>query len=270
MLVSYLYEELDQQEKEKMEAYLKEHPEVRQEIEQMRSIRQLLGKLKDKEVSAPLLVQQTQAGARFFWQLPFLRYAASISLLLIALMLVGKLTGGSVSISGSELRISFWEEKSGQVLSGGAALNSNPQGEIAGFSPALYEKQLNEQWFSLQRQWENSLETKLNTHGQRLDQTVKKAAIDSENRISAHFERIKNQNALMMEEYWQGVAAVQKEYMDAMLNDFAVHLQQMREEDLQYLQSRLNGIERDKNQFQLEMEKILADLFINVGNIEHQ
>ena len=54
--------------------------------------------------------------------------------------------------------------------------------------------------------------------------------------------------------------ADQKKYMESLLVDFSNYLQEQRKQDLMIVQSKVNSIEKNSNQFKQETEQILASL----------
>jgi len=58
-LISYLYGELSPDEREKVEAYLHQHPEAREEMEEMQSIRSFFSEEKEETDTPPLVIQLT-------------------------------------------------------------------------------------------------------------------------------------------------------------------------------------------------------------------
>ena len=65
-LMAYLYDELQGQEKEKVERYLLENTEAREELEKFHKLRTMMSSVEDKEVIAPPIVIG-ESGQRFFW-----------------------------------------------------------------------------------------------------------------------------------------------------------------------------------------------------------
>src|SRR5690349_4701482 len=104
--MAYLYGELEGAEKEKMEQYLLSDPHARKELEQYQQLRKMMGTVEDKEVIAPPIVVSDNR-QRFIWNTPAVRMVASIAASLLIIILVGKLTGTQISMSGNEFRLSF-------------------------------------------------------------------------------------------------------------------------------------------------------------------
>jgi len=68
-----------------------------------------------------------------------------------------------------------------------------------------------------------------------------------------------------MKDYFQLSAADQKKYMENLLVDFSSYLQEQRKQDLQFVQTKVNSLEKNNNQFKQETEQILTSLISNPG-----
>jgi cob(I)alamin adenosyltransferase len=66
-----------------------------------------------------------------------------------------------------------------------------------------------------------------------------------------------------VKDYFQLTANDQKKYIENLLVDFAKYLQQQRTDDLKIVQSRLNNIEQNNDQFKQETEQILSSIITN-------
>ncbi len=76
MMVAYLYGELNQKEKEKVEYYLWTNPDSRREYERMLSLRKLLQQLPDHEVQNPIIVRTGDGDKRDFLKWPLFKKIA--------------------------------------------------------------------------------------------------------------------------------------------------------------------------------------------------
>jgi hypothetical protein len=53
--------------------------------------------------------------------------------------------------------------------------------------------------------------------------------------------------------------------MENMLVDFSNYLQEQRKQDMQFVQAKVNSLEKNNNQFKQETEQILTSLISNPG-----
>src|SRR5690349_24669724 len=105
-MMAYLYGELEGAEKEAIEKYLLENAEARAEFEKLKSLRQLMSNVRDKEVIAPPLFLGDGKKTRLI-DTPYIRTILSIAASLLILMLVGRVVGMRVGWSNNELSIGF-------------------------------------------------------------------------------------------------------------------------------------------------------------------
>ncbi len=122
VIADYLAGELSKEDTIKLEAYLVEHPDEKLELEELKSVQGMMGKLGDKEVTAPSFVFEEAPSIVIAKHRSIDRYlksslaiAASIALLL----LVGYFTKFSISQGQEGLQLSFGSQEnvSGNQLS---------------------------------------------------------------------------------------------------------------------------------------------------------
>src|SRR5690606_15130579 len=110
LLISYLYGELQGEEKRHVERYLAEHPEALREVESLTFVRKALANVPDKEVIAPPIVFDDHK-TRYFWNAPFGRSLIGIAASITLILLVGKFTGFNASYTNNTFVIRFGEPK---------------------------------------------------------------------------------------------------------------------------------------------------------------
>ncbi len=86
--------------------------------------------------------------------------------------------------------------------------------------------------------------------------------------MESFYQELEGQHIKFLEDYFLMATDYQAEQTKTLLNQFADGLQQIREEDLVYIQRRINAIENDKNLFQYETGKVLSDLIYHTANQE--
>ena len=111
ILMAYLYDELSAEERGKVEAHLKEDEAARKELEELKEVRFLMGKLNDHEVEVPKFTfdQPTMVVAsswNSWWKVP-MGIAASITLLLM----IGYLTSFRISTGEGGFKVAFGESE---------------------------------------------------------------------------------------------------------------------------------------------------------------
>lgn len=274
--MAYLYGELEGQEKESVEQYLLSNPEARLELEKFQNLRKLMSNVEDKEVIAPPIIIEGNK-QRFLWNTPYFRVIVSIAASLLLIILVGKVTGTRVSVSGNEFRLSFGEEKMQEnlpVQSGD--LTANEVQQMINSSLQQNNTALQANWSESQKQLMEESQKKLNASirqnlaqsSTKIDELLRTAATASQSQVEAYVTSIRGENAQQMKDYFQLTSTQQKKYIEDLVVDFAQYLQQQRANDLQLVQSQLLNIEKNTTTFQQETEQILSSIISSVGTPE--
>src|SRR5712675_507789 len=87
-IISWLYGELGEKEKQKLDLYFNDHPEELRHLKGLSDSRDILGSLKDKEVIAPPIFMDNPTSTRPLWHSPAMKtilgIAASFLILMVA------------------------------------------------------------------------------------------------------------------------------------------------------------------------------------------
>lgn len=268
-LMSYLYGELEGIEKEKVERYLFEYPEARMELEKLQQVRHVMSFVKDKEVIAPPIVIGNNN--RFNWNSPYVKTILAIAASLLLIMIVGRLTDTSISLDNREVKISF-----GDVQNDVHEVPENTsltQGVTADEVQAMINSSLTQNnevmkasWNETQEKLDASIRQNLTQNSNRIDQLMKQASSASEEQIKGFLASAQTENMRLVKDYFQLSATDQKQYIEDLLVDFAKYLQQQRTDDLRIVQSRLNNLEQNTDQFKQETEQILSSIISNTNS----
>ncbi len=257
-LMDYLYGNLTQKEKEELEACLKKDPSLKQELEDFTEVKLRLGKVRDHNVPEPVLMGLPSAQS--FWKEPFFRYAATITLFLGCLMLIGKFTGLNFQSGQSGFTVSFREAE---------MMNWDKEAESKALALEL-ALVMEDNFRSQEMVLESKLEQKFMEQREDFQQQLKVHRSNTEEALLALVENFQKQGQDRNEAFRRELAHSQNEYFSFFLENMTLALQQMREEDLLYIQAWMAGLESDKAAFQQETEKILASLLYTVGNFQHE
>jgi hypothetical protein len=263
-LMAYLYDELDDAEKEKMEDYLENNPDAKRELEKLRAISGMLGTLRDKEVIAPpIFVGDTDKMK--FWNAPYFRTVMSIAASLIVVILVARYSGTSLRISGNELKLSFGrsEQLNAPV---GSALSQADVKQMINESLQANNEALHASWEESQSKLAESISKNLVVNSDKMNDVVRQASSASKEQIQAYVSGLQEDNMKLVKDYFTLTSGEQKQYIEGLLVDFAKYLQQQRKDDLQLVQLRLNSIEQNNTAFKQETEQILTSIISSVGN----
>lgn len=269
-LIAYLYGELSDDERAKVEQYLAETPDARIEMEKLRQLRKAMGALGDKEVIAPPIFIDTKR-PRVSWNSPYIKTIISIAASLLLLMMVGWLTNARIGVKDSEVTISFGKEPAKDLV------QPVPEVKEATLTPEqvqqMIDASLNQNNQAMQVSWEEthqklnaSIRQHLVNNSSKIDNLIKTASTASQEQIRDYVASMQTQNLQMVKDYFQLTSSEQKQYIEDLMVDFAKYLQQQRSDDLMLMQTKLNSIEQNTTQFKEETEQILSSIISNTNS----
>lgn len=265
--MAYLYGELEDKDKVKMDHYLLHHEEGRKELEKWQKLRAMMSALPDKEVIAPPVF--VDGGKRhYFWNSPYFNTIISIAASLLLILLAGKLTGTRISFSGNEFKMSFGEVKEKQEKTVAQKPVLTPLEVQQMISTALNENNavIQADWKQSQQKLNASIRKNLDRNSEKLDHLVREAATASREQVHQYVAGIQAQNMKMVKDYFTLTSAEQKKYIENLLVDFSGYLQQQRANDMQLVQTQLNSLKQNNDIFKQETEQILTSIITTVGN----
>lgn len=266
-LMAYLYGELEGAEKEAIEKYLLENAEARAELEKLKTLRQLMSNVRDKEVIAPPLFLGDGPRIRLL-DTPYIRTILSIAASLLLLMLVGKIVGMRIGWSGNELSIGFGAPiERTQPVTAQPVATITPDQVQQMIHSALSENNLAMQtnWEATQRKLDASINRNLNLNSEKIDRLVKESSAASQDQIRQFVAGMQTENLKMVKSYFQLNSTEQKQYVEGLLVDFSKYLQQQRNDDLQIVQTQLKSLQQNTDLFKQETEQILTSIISTVG-----
>lgn len=270
-LMAYLYGELEGEAKIKVEYYLSQHVEERRALENLHSVSNLLGRVKDKEVIAPPIFIG-DGKQRHFWDVPYFKTIMSIAASLLLVMMVAYFTGAQIKMGGNEFKISFGKQPEvvqpvkQEVKPTVASLTPSQVQEMINSSLATNNDQLQTSFEASQQKLDASIRKSLASNSGNMDQLIREASTASQGQIREYVAGIQTENMKMVKDYFQLTANDQKKYVEALLVDFSKYLDQQRSNDLQLVQTRLNSMEKNTNVFKQETEQILSSIITTVGS----
>ena len=270
ILISYLYGELDKEEQEKVEAYINSSPEAAKELEELEDVRDLLGKLPDKEVINPFyswrdadsLIDKKLKRDQWGFLKPVIGIAASI----ILIMIVGVLTNTRINFRNQGIVISFGNQLSQPALISQSEVQNLVKSEVRNQVTKSKELFLEE----LQK-IENNLDTRFVSNGDHQLNSIKNV-IDNqldvkEERIQKLVRDLQRENLKILAEYLEHAGMQQEFYIQGILSDFSLYIENQREEDLHLIEVNLRFLKDNSDlQFQ-ETGQILASI-INTVNTQ--
>jgi len=256
-LIAYLYGELGESETEKVELYFKEHPGALADLRSLNDVRNVLGHVTEKEVIAPPVIESDHT-VRPLWQMPAVRFAMGMAASLLFLLVAGRLLGPEINYSNGELRISF--AKKAESASPPATLT---QQQVAAMIEASLAKNNAAQASTNADDQRKLLQTLADINAKKIETLNSQTSRASQEQVRLFVANLQEQNLKIMKDYFQLSTADQKKYTEKLLVDFSSYLQEQRKQDLQFVQSKMNYLEKNNNQFKQETEQILTSLIAN-------
>jgi anti-sigma factor RsiW len=260
MLMAYLYDELEPQQRADVEDYLEEHPEVKLELQQWKSVRSMLHRVEDKEVIPPSFIfPDEQTRGRGLWMNGFMKVSLGIAAGLALFMAVISIVGTRISWGRGELVIRVGQPQPEVAQPTEALTASHVQSMI---DQSLVQN--NETWktelAANQARLDQSVKSALAVNSTRMDRLVQVAATASEAQVRQFATDLQDRNLAAMKDYMKLSSNEQKVYIENLLVDFSRYLQEQRNQDLKLFQARLTDIEKNTGQFQQETEQILTSI----------
>ena len=260
ILIAYLYGELSEKETKKLEAYFQQHPDELVKLRQLGEVREIMGHAQDKEVIAPPVFVD-DANVRPLWQSSSIRFAVGMAASILFLLVAGKLLGPEINYSKGELRISFGKKSEQAVQPAGITeekVNELISSSLAKNNESLASARTEDQ--------KKLMQTIVDFNSKKLDALTKTASQASQDEVRSFVSNLQEQNLKLMKDYFQLSTTDQKKYMESLLVDFSNYLQEQRKQDLQYVQAKVNSLEKNNNQFKQETEQILTSLISKKKN----
>ena len=268
-LMAYLYGELEDDKREKLEQYLLENPAARQELEKMNGLRRMLSQVEDKEVIVPPIFVGEHPSQRF-WQAPYMKTIMGIAASLLVVILVAKFSGLNIRYQQQELRISFGdapEVKTASPVTQPAVASLSPEQVQDMINHSLQQNNaaLQASLEETQQKLTASIHQSLALNSGKIDKLVQQASTASEAQVREFVASMQTENAKMVKSYFQLSANEQKQYVEGLLVDFAKYLQQQRNDDLQVVKTQINSLQQNNDVFRKETEQILTSIISKVS-----
>lgn len=256
-MMAYLYGELSPEENEKVQGYMRQHPEELEKIQSLQSVRDIMGQVQNKEVIAPPIIM-AEGNVKPLWQSTYVRTLIGIAASLFFLMVAGKLLGTQITYQQGELKINFGTSKA-QPTNQPGLTEAQVQSMIAS-SLEKNNQVLAANWNEEQQKLSKSISTNLDINSKRIDALMKTASKATQEQVRTFVASLQSENLKLMKDYFQLSTEDQKKYMESLLVDFSSYLKEQRKQDLMLVQTRVASLEKNTDQFKQETEQILASI----------
>jgi hypothetical protein len=258
-LISYLYGELSADEAAKVQAYLQANPEELKKWQALSNTKEVMSHVQDKEVIAPpIFMDDTKVVS--FWNNNYFKTVMSIAASVLFLMVAGKLLGTEINYQQGELKISFGGKKIQTENPAQPLLTEDKVQEMIQSSLAKNNEVITAGWTEDQKRLSQSIRKNLDQNSRKIDELMKTASDASQEQVRGFVASLQSENLKLMKDYFQLSTADQKKYTESLLVDFSEYLKEQRKQDLMILQTRVNSIEKNTDQFKQETEQILANI----------
>lgn len=261
-LISYLYGELSADETAKVQAYLQANPEELKKWQALSNTKEVMAQVQDKEVIAPpIFMDDTKIVS--FWNNNYFKTVMSIAASVLFLMVAGRLLGTEINYQQGELKISFGGKKEQPAIPNQPSLTEAKVQEMIQSSLAKNNEVITAGWTEDQKRLSQSIRKNLDQNSRKIDALMKTASDASQEQVRSFVASLQSDNLKLMKDYFQLSASDQKKYTESLLVDFSEYLKEQRKQDLMILQTRVNSIEKNTDQFKQETEQILASIISN-------
>lgn len=254
-LISWLYGELDEVEKGKVEKYLQENPDELKKVRQFGDVKDIMGTLRDKEVIAPpLFMEDDDRKVIPMWKTGSFRTIVTIAASFLLIMFVGKALDLNINYSNNELRIAFGERA-----------ESNG---VDGLTPLQVQQMIDNSMTQNRSELDAVIRQTLASNTSQINDLVKQASNASQADIRNFVSTLQRDNLAQMRDYLQLSAADQRKYTDNLVVEFSKFLQEQRSQDLNMFQTRFSRLEQNTDELKTETEQILASIISNSPQVQ--
>jgi hypothetical protein len=265
ILMAYLYGELGEDEKRKVETYLLHHPDEQARIRQFQSLRQVMSAAQDQEVIAPPVFVEEQKST--FWQSAYWRMPIGIAAGVLLVLVAARLLQIDISYHQQELRVTFGKPVKVENEKVPSGLTADQVQQMIAESVNQNQEMLTSHWNQRQEKLTQAIQANLADNTKKIDALARMTSDASQDQVKAYVAGLKDENQRVMKEYLTLSATEQKAYMENLLVDFSKYLTEQRNQDLALFQNRILAVESTTNQFKQETEQILTSIITSGRNL---
>jgi len=266
-LITYLYDEMSSEDRQRFEKVIESDPELRKEFEDLRDMRKGLSHIGEKEVMEPFFLWDKHNVAPWTTFIrkrsllmfkPFIAVAASLSIFL----LIGYFTNFSISYQDSSLRIGF-----NQINNTNQNLAMS-QDDIAKMVNQEIAKN-NAYIFTKLSETENSVNTRFASLEK--DNSTSKGiqslpeGLVTEKDLDTFLTQTRNNNVRVLQSYLESSSVQQQEYFQAVITEFSNYVETQRTEDLRMIRRSLLDLQENQQSQKQETDQILASILSTVN-----
>ena len=230
-LIDFLYGEVSQEQRARIEAYLEENPEAKKELKELQDVRTIMGAFPDQEVIEPVVMLGSGSSAWDGWK-KYIAVAASIT----ALLLTAVLFDVRLNVDNNSLNVSLGEPEKVETV--------DVSNELLARQDSMY-------------QYMSRLETRLQSISQ---EEPTPDNDETERLIKQMLDDYKNDNLSAVAELVGNSEEQQKEFIQQLFIAFAREIEYQREEDLELINAGFRAL-KDETDFRYrETELMLSSM----------
>lgn len=255
-LIAYLYGELSASERKEMEKYLKTHPEVQAEMEELGMTRDMLGKLQDREVAEPTLIVHHADSVLSKFSRTWLGIAATLLILILA----GFATGLQVQVNNEGFNLAFGQTNSE------ATFSSKEVEQMMAAAMLKVNDQLDERLTNFQNGINSNLVAYQDKNDKKIDEAYANLLEVNKTQISNFVDQMDRQQKTEIENLFAMSQEQQQLYLGTILTDFTTYLDRQRSADLENIETYLTGYKENADQRLMQTEQLIATIISQVNN----
>jgi len=241
-LIAYLYGELPSDEIEKIEAYLKENPEARRELESLQDTSMLMSELEDEEIPAQMAFLNPVKNEEWLYWRKYVAIAAT----LLLLVTFGALNGFKVVQSEEGLHVGFGETQYGLT-----------EQQVADM---IYQDRV-----MLLDYVNNSMEERNDSINLKFN--ALQASLTNEDVIRRTFDQEKEALIQDLTDLTNKLGTDYRGILREIVVNFSNNIETQRIEDLRNIQAAFNDLENATVNRQMDMEDAIVNLSEKVNTI---
>lgn len=241
-LIAYLYGELPFEEIEKIEAYLKENPEAKRELESLQNTSMLMSELEDEELPSQMAFLNPVKNEEWLYWRKYVAIAATLLLIIT----FGWLSGFKVVQSGEGLHIGFGEAQYG-----------------------LTEQQVADMIYQDRVMLLDYVNTSLEARNDSINEKfgVLQASLTNDDLIRKTFEQEKETLIQDLTDLTNKLGSDYRGILREIVVNFSNNIETQRIEDLRNIQAAFTDLENATVNRQMDMEDALFNLSEKVNTI---
>lgn len=264
-LMDYLYDELSQEERREVEAYLEKHPEAKAELEELGGVRQTLRALPDRPVQRPILMvgdpEPNPTRVVSLWQ----RWSVGIAAALLLLATVAFIGRMQVNVTDSGFTLAFNPAQE-QVTPPPTGLS---QADMESFVEAALQKQANRTQDSLTTalaSWKTSLQNQWASRQAIPAQSVSQTEGVSREQLETMLKDLQDENLQLMVALIQGANQEMQDDFQKTLFEMVKYYDTQRSQDLNQMELSFASLKQETEQAQQKTEYLYNVLATNTDD----